>query len=282
MNSEEIIVALAVKYNGDWENIMCALDVERRDEKYKEEGMEAWIADLELEQWLEVAKNSKYKYISILSKEYPEVLKQIYMPPFVLFYYGNISLLSDSMKNVSVVGSRDCSEYGETMTRNIVREICDEYVIVSGMARGIDTVAHTTAIDYGGKTIAVLGGGIDFCYPPSNRGLYKQLKEEHLVISEYPGQVLPQPAFFPRRNRIIAAISRGTVVTEANAHSGTLTTVMFAMQNNKDIMCVPYPAGVGSECNRLIASGVFLVENGKDVKQVLKPTEQSEEYFPFS
>lgn len=281
MNSEEILVALAIKCNGDWENIMNTLNLKDRDERYASSGMEAWIEDLDLEKCLEIAKNSNFKYTTIVSDDYPEHLKQIHMPPFVLFYYGDLSLLSNIAKCVSVVGSRECSEYGETMTRNLVRSICEQYVIVSGMARGIDTVAHQTAINYGGKTIAVLGGGIDFCYPPSNLPLYEELKRNHLVISEYPGSVNPLPHYFPRRNRIIAAISRATLVTEANAHSGTLTTVNFALQNNRDIMCVPYPAGLGSECNRLIQFGGCLVETGEDIEKVLNPTNFPENNFPF-
>ena len=273
MNSEEILVALAVKYEGDLENIMSALDMRERDEKYAEEGLNAWVDDLDLEKYFEIAQKSNYKYLTILSENYPTHLKQSHMPPFVLFYYGDIFLLNDMSKNVSVVGSRECSDYGQRMTREIVKDICGRYVIVSGMARGIDTVAHKTAIENGGRTIAVLGGGIDYCYPASNKPLYRELKKNHLVISEYPGTVLPQPVNFPRRNRIIATISRATIVTEANAKSGTLTTVMFALQNNKDVLCVPYPAGIGSECNRLIISGAFLVENGNDVFRVLNPTQ---------
>ena len=272
MNSEEILVALAVKYNGDWESIMDAMKSRTIDDSYCEGGLEAWARNLELEKYFEIAQKSNYRYTTMLSDDYPQILKQIHMPPFVLFYYGKIFLLNDVLKNVSVVGSRECSVYGERLTRDIVRDICGQYVIVSGMARGIDTVAHKTAIENGGRTIAVLGSGIDVCYPPSNKKLYNELKENHLVISEYPGRVAPQPFYFPRRNRIIAAISRATLVTEANARSGTLTTVMFACQNGRDVLCLPYPAGIGSECNRIIKSGGFLVENGEDVRNVLNPT----------
>ena len=272
MNSEEILVALAVKYNGDWENIMCALKSRKSDDSYCDSGLYGWVESLELEKYLGEINDSQFRYTTILSEDYPDYLKQIYMPPFVLFYYGDLFLLNDIYKNVSVVGSRECSEYGETMTRDIVKDVCGQYVIVSGMARGIDSVAHKTAIDNGGRTIAVLGGGIDLCYPLSNKSLYNEIKKNHLVISEYPGEVAPTPASFPRRNRIIAAISKATIVTEAHPLSGTLTTVMFALQNNRDIMCIPYPAGLGSECNRLIKSGAFLIENGKDALEVLNPT----------
>ena len=270
MNSEEIIVALAIKYNGDWEDIMCALTNRSTLKKETEDGGECWDGDRELEPYLEIAKNSNYKYITILSSDYPENLKQQYMPPFVLFYYGDISLLGRITKNVAVVGSRECTDYGAKMTGEIVKDIAKEYTIVSGMAIGVDTIAHQTAIDVGGKTIAVLGSGIDFCYPVRNRALYNEIKKNHLVISEYPGELIPDPINFPRRNRIIAMISKGLVVTEAYAKSGTLTTVMFALQCSRLIMCIPYPAGLGSECNRLISDGAFLIEDGKKAMEILK------------
>ena len=255
MNSEEIIVALAIKYQGDWYAIEKAL----RD-----------TSDRDLEEHLQIAINSDYQYITILSPDYPAVLRNEYMPPFVLFYHGDISLLKDIGKNVAVVGSRECTDYGIEMTQAIVRDICSSYNIVSGMARGIDAVAHETAIKNGGKTIAVLGGGIDYIYPQSNRHLYERMKGHHLIISEYPGDIIPKPDWFPRRNRIIAMISCGTIVTEAYAHSGTLTTVMFTLQAQRLLMCVPYLATAKSECNRLIAEGAYLVENGNQVLEVLK------------
>ena len=255
MNSEEIIVALAIKYQGDWIAIEKAL----RD-----------TTDRDLDEYLEIAINSDYNFITILSPDYPSALRNEYMPPFVLFYHGDINLLKETGKNIAVVGSRECTEYGVNMTQSIVKGICSSYNIVSGMARGIDAVAHETAIKNGGKTIAVLGGGIDYIYPPSNRHLYEKMKGSHLIISEYPGNTIPQPDWFPRRNRIIAMISCGTIVTEAYSHSGTLTTVMYTLQAQRLLFCVPYLATAESECNRLIAEGAYLVENSKQVLEILK------------
>ena len=263
MNSEEIIVALAVKYNGDWENIMCSLSRRGALKKETEDNGSTWEEESDLEQYLDIVKQSKYKYVTILSDDYPKILKRQYMPPFVLFYYGDLSLIQNPYKIASVVGSRECTDYGKEMTQYIVEEVAKKYIIASGMAIGIDTIAHQTAIDAGGKTIAVLGSGIDYCYPVRNKPLYEEIKRNHLVISEYPGVVIPDPINFPRRNRIIAMISRGLIVTEAYARSGTLTTVMFALQCNRLIMCVPYPARLGSECNRLIIDGAVLIEDGK-------------------
>ena len=270
MKSEEIIVALAVQYSGDWENIMCALTKRSTSKKDVEEKGGYWDDDNELQPYLDAVYHSRYKYITILSDDYPDFLKRQYMPPFVLFYYGDISLLFNLSHNVSVVGSRDCTEYGVEMTKKIVKEIAKEYTVVSGMARGIDTVVHQTAIDSGGKTIAVLGGGIDYCYPARNWKLYETIKKDHLVISEYPGDIIPASFNFPRRNRIIAMISKGLIVTEAHSKSGTLTTVMFALQYSRPVLCVPYPAGIGSECNRLISDGAYLIEDGKTALEILK------------
>ena len=255
MTAEEVIVSLAIKYQGQWNDIYKALsDSQNRD----------------LDEYLEIAKKMRCKYITILSDEYPEYLKCCFKPPFVLFYYGDISLISNIGKNVAVVGSRVCSDYAVEATRDIVSDIAKDYNIVSGMAIGIDTVAHESAIEVGGKTIAVLGSGIDYIFPPSNEPLYKRIKGEHLVLSEYPGTTVPRTDTFPMRNRIIAMLANSTIVTEAYDKSGTLTTVMFTLEYGRLLMCVPYPRKSNSECNRLISGGAYLVEDGKDVRKILK------------
>lgn len=255
MESEKLLVALAIKHKGDWDEIYKALTNKEIND---------------LDEYLVMVDNLKCKYITILSEDYPLCLKYAFKAPIVLFYYGDINLLINVQNNVSVVGSRDYSTYAKEMTESIVEDLAKEYVIVSGMARGIDTIAHNAAISNGGKTIAVLGSGIDYCYPLENKYLYQDIKRDHLVISEYPGHTLPTKTTFPMRNRIIAMISRGTIVTEAYAKSGTLSTIMFALEYNRAVLCVPYPATAKSECNRLIASGAFLVENGKQAIEILK------------
>ena len=202
----------------------------------------------------------------MLDEDYPPFLNNVCHPPMVLFYYGDISLLGDYYKNISVVGSRECSDYGIEMTKRIVGDLSKKgYVIISGLAKGIDTIAHQTAIQNGGKTIAILGSGIDYCYPFENRELYRYLKEKHLVISEYPGHVEPDGYHFPIRNRIIAGLSKTLIVAEAYPRSGSLVTASLALSMNADVMCVPYPAGQKSQCNRLIMSGATLIENVDDV-----------------
>ena len=254
LTAEEIIVAMAIKYCGDWNDIYAGLsDPQNRD----------------LDQYIDIARRMRCKYVTILSEDYPEYLRYCFKPPFVLFYYGDISLISKIGKNIAVVGSRECSDYAIEATKDIVSVIAKDYNIVSGMAVGIDTVAHETAIEAGGKTIAVLGSGIDYVFPPSNLGLYKDLKREHLVISEYPGTTAPRTDTFPMRNRIIAMLANSTIVTEAYERSGTLTTVMFTLEYGRLLMCVPYPRLANSECNRLIGGGAFLVETGQDVLKIL-------------
>ena len=255
LTADEIIVALAIKYQGDWNDIYKGLSNPQ---------------DRDLDEYLQIVKKMKCKYITIFSSEYPRYLKESFKPPFVLFYYGDISLISNIGKNIAVVGSRMCSEYGVNATEDIVGGIADQYNIVSGLAVGIDTIAHETTLSTGGKTIAVLGSGIDYVFPSSNMDLYKRIKENGLVISEYPGMTPPRTDTFPMRNRIIAMLSCGTIVAEAFGRSGTLTTVMFTLDYGRLLMCVPYPRKENSECNRLISGGAFLVEDCKDVLEVLK------------
>ena len=248
--SKTILVGTALKYKGNWDQIYDSI---RKHERIEDE-------------YLEEATKITSNVVTLLDSDYPEQLRGVFKPPFVLFYYGDLSLLSDCSNCISMVGSRDYSEYGGKMTRIIAEGLAKQgYTIVSGMARGIDTLAQVTAIDSGGKTIAVLGCGIDRCYPASNKDLYELIKKDHLVISEYPGTLEPQPHFFPIRNRIIAGLSKTLVITEAEPLSGTSTTAALAINGNTDVMCVPYPAGQQSECNRLIAAGAYLVESAEDV-----------------
>lgn len=255
IDSRTTLIALSIKYKGDWEKILTCMNKREFPEQ----------------EYLDMAINLKCGAVTMMDMDYPEYLRHIYRPPFVLFYYGDVSLLSNYQKNVSIVGSREYSPYGELATRDIASGLAKEgYAVVSGMALGIDSIAHEECINNGGKTIAVLGSGIDCCYPASNSSLYKRIKENHLVISEYYGNQQPNPENFPIRNRIIAGLSKTLVVTEARERSGTLITVSLALRNNTDVMCVPYPTDTGSKCNRLIRAGAILVENAKDVIESIK------------
>ena len=256
MNSREALIGLVIKYKGKWDDIMTALSSREHPE----------------EEYIRKAQQLKCKVVTLLDAEYPAVIKSVVKPPFALFYYGDLNIISNYYKNISVVGSRDCSEYGSRMTTEIAGDLAAKgYVIVSGLARGIDSIAHTAAIERGGQTVAVLGSGIDYCHPKSNIKLYNIIKEKHLLISEFPEYLVPSPENFPIRNRIIAGLSKTLIVTEAKYNSGSLTTALLALNGNSDVMCVPYHAGENSECNRLISNGAILVENADDVIKEMSP-----------
>ncbi|HOF53719.1 MAG: DNA-processing protein DprA [Bacilli bacterium] len=250
MTGRDILIYLAIKYKGNWDDIYGAI---KRKEPIDDASFNDLLATL------------KANAITIIDKNYPDHLKQTHKPPFVLFYYGDLSLIEHPQETVAFIGSRKASDYGKKMTRIIVTDLAKKMIIVSGMAKGIDAVAHETAINVKGKTIAVLGSGIDYCYPRENLELYKIMKENHLVISEYPNRVEPDHSQFPLRNRIIAMLAKSVVVGEADLKSGTLITVSYALSQGRDVCCVPYPADASSACNSLIKQGAKLVENANDV-----------------
>lgn len=255
VRKRDLIAYLAVKENGDWDRIYERLNNRDYPDPSKVR---------------EVVDNIKSKFTVMGDEDYPSQLLQVYKPPFVLFYYGDISWTHIPLfRPIAIIGSRKCSEYGIKATEQIASEIANDFPILSGLALGIDGVAHETAIRCGGKTIAVLGTALDYCYPSENLPLYKKIKESHLLISEYPEGSTPPENSFPLRNRIIAGLADSVVVTEAGRRSGTSITVNFALTLGKNVLCVPYPIGSDSTCNRLIKEGAYLVENGKDVRELL-------------
>lgn len=251
MTARDLLLCLSIKYKGDFKKMLNAI-------QNKETATE--------EQLKEANESLKTKFITILDQEYPTELKTVTMPPLVLYYIGDISLLKSEEIHVAVIGSREYSPYGEKVTKLFVEPLAkNKRVIVSGMARGIDSIAHETCINAGGKTIAVLGNGILKAYPSSNQKLYDEIKKNHLVISEYPGELEATPENFPMRNRIVAGISNKILVTEGHVNSGTNITVLFALKQGKDILAVPSEIGKQSACNKLIQDGAYLVETVDDV-----------------
>ena len=195
-------------------------------------------------------------YVTINSEYYPERLKEIDDAPYVLFYKGDVSLLNYNM--VAIVGSRKNSTYGEVVTRQIVGELRNmDYGGVSGVAYGIDAIAHKECLSRGIKTIGVLGCGIDIIYPRANKLVYNEIEKNGLLISEFLPNTKPMPYNFPRRNRIITALSRGVIVIEATVKSGSLITVNYALQYGRDVMAVPgLVSNTNSKgCNLLIRDG---------------------------
>lgn len=197
------------------------------------------------------------EFICIGDAAYPKSLYKLSEPPFVLFYEGNIELLNKP--SVSVVGSRFPSMYAKEMTIQLVNNLKSRYVIVSGLAKGIDTVSHQNALDF--FTVAVLGCGIDVIYPYENQRLFETIRKRHCIISEYPPGIMPEKHFFPFRNRIIAALSPKLFVMSAALRSGTMTTVNEALRLNRHILCLPHPIDMpsGKGCNQLIQEGADIL-----------------------
>ena len=206
-----------------------------------------------------------------MDKIYPNSLEEINNPPKKLYCVGNISLLN--MTSVAIVGSRNSSEYGELMTKRITKELVQNgIVIVSGMANGIDAVAHKSCIENGGKTIAILGSGFNHIYPKENEKLFYQIiKSNGLVISEYPVNTPVCTKNFPKRNRIISGLSRGVLVIEAAYRSGTSITAKLAKSQGKFVFCIPHSIGDKNSYGviKLIQNGAILVKNGEDITKKL-------------
>ena len=188
---------------------------------------------------LEFMQRFKIEIISIFDKEYPPALREIYSPPIFLYVKGNLKIINN--KSISMVGSRDCSDYGKTIAMNLAFNLAQNGLcIVSGLARGIDEYAHLGALYANGKTIAIFGSGINIIYPKENCYLVdKILNNNGLILSEFPINFNPNKLSFPARNRIISGISRGLVVVEAKKKSGALITVDFALEQGREVFAVP-------------------------------------------
>lgn len=209
---------------------------------------------------------------------YPKRLRDLFDPPYLLYYMGELP--NEDRKSLAIIGSRDATPYGREQARIFARTIAANGVqIVSGMARGIDGVAGRAALDVGGGSYAVLGGGPDICYPRENAPLYEDLKSEGGLISEYHPGVAAKPNFFPARNRIIAGLSDAVLVAEARLQSGTLITVDRALELGRDVFAVPGRlTDVKSKgCNRLIRQGAGLASAPEDLLEYFFGLGESED-----
>jgi len=176
--------------------------------------------------------------ITFYNENYPYLLKEISSPPLCLYCKGNVQLLNTTC--VAIVGTRKPTDYGVVVTKQYAKELVDaDVTIVSGLASGVDTISHKQALENQGKTIAVLAGGFNYIYPASNFSLFKELTKNNLVISEHNPTVKPEAYYFPIRNRIIAGLSKGVVATEAGEKSGSLHTINYATEFNREIFAVP-------------------------------------------
>jgi DNA processing protein len=216
---------------------------------------------------LEVLEEQFYnnQFITILDNDYPDQLREIYNPPAVLFYEGNLSLLK--RESLSVVGSRTLSESGKQAAVKLLTPLAKKYCFISGLARGMDTLAHKISIANLGSTVGVIGSGIDVVYPKENDKLMQYMKRSQLVISEYPKGTPPLRHHFPERNRIIAGLSFGVVVFEARLRSGSLITCERAMESGRDVFAVPgeIVSGASNGCHYLIQQGAKCVFQPEDI-----------------
>jgi len=201
---------------------------------------------------------------------YPPLLQTIYNPPNLLYLRGNIDLLR--REAVAVVGSRAATAYGVKVARKMAAELCAAGVaVVSGMALGVDTAAHSGALEGGGATVAVLGCGVDVVYPRQNSRLYEALCEHSLVVSEYPLGTRPEAFRFPARNRIISGLSRGVVVVEAAKRSGSLITARMALDEGREVFAVPgrIDSFKSAGTHHLLQEGAKLVNSVADILEEL-------------
>ena len=196
----------------------------------------------------------KYDYFTIEDDIYPQCLKEISNPPIKLYYKGDLELLKEEII-IGVVGTRNPSSYGKLSCECMVKKMTEANItVVSGFAKGIDSIAHKTSLLTGGKTIAVIASGLDIIYPASNLSLYREIQEKGLIISEYEEGTKPFKSNFPQRNRIIAGLSKGIIVVESKNRGGSLITADLALEFNRDVYAVP--GDIFSEyskgCNNLI------------------------------
>ncbi len=217
-----------------------------------------------------------HQLITFFDPRYPDVLREINDPPIALFAAGDLSLL-DKPK-VAIVGSRKPSPIGVRVTTQISSSLSALGIaIVSGLAYGIDAIAHEASLSINGPSIAVIGCGIDVVYPARHRAIYQKMHNNGLILSEYPLGFAPSKYTFPDRNRLVSGLSSGVVIVEAAERSGTLITARLAIEQNRELMVVPGPAVSNqySGSHRLIKDGAALVCNGDDVLELLF-TEMSE------
>ena len=206
-------------------------------------------------------------WITFWSKNYPKNLKHIYAPPIILYYIGNLS--ESDLNSISVVGTRNPTSYGKKYAEKLAKDIAvNSFTVVSGMARGIDTIAHKAALSKNGRTIAILGSGLDIIYPYENKRLFDSIHENGAVISEYPLGTKPDAQNFPKRNRIISGLSLGTLIIESRISGGAIQTASLALEQNREVFALPGNLGTSQSegTNRLIQRGeAKLITNAEDI-----------------
>lgn len=280
---EELLVKLAycegLGIVGKWKLLRVALKLEYTnfsiDEimkitnfKGKKGLLQSSWANLNREKLSE--KMAQQKACSYFSPRYPESLKNMDYPPLFLFYEGHLEWLD--YPSIAMVGAREATPYASQVISRIVPKLVEnKRVIVSGLAKGVDRFSHELAIAAGGKTIGVIGCGLDICYPREVNDLFFEMKKNHLVLSEYPLGTPIKRHHFPMRNRIIAGISDGTCVVEAKERSGSLITAQLALEAGKEVFAIPGEilSGQSNGCHHLIQDGAKCVYQIEDILEEL-------------
>jgi DNA processing protein len=235
-----------------------------------------WKNEVSIEKIFTILENEKIKIIMYGDPDFPTLLKEISNPPLALFVRG--MLPPTSTTPLAIVGTRRPSTYGKQVCQELIQKLIPYHItIVSGLALGIDGIAHETALEAKGITVAVLGSGVDetSVYPRTNVYLaQKIISQGGALISEYPPGFLPTTYSFPARNRIIAGLTQGTLILEAPEESGALITAKCALEYNREVMAIPHPitSNFGSGCNNLIRLGATLIRSEEDILEALNIT----------
>ncbi len=255
---------------GVFENIKTDLEELIENKMIKTETAEE-IRSLNVEKWYEeLMKDLDKTGISVVTpadEDYPERLRYLSDYPLAIYYRGDISI-ANAEYSIGIIGSRRPTYYGMSVAEEFASELARKgFVIISGMAMGVDSRAHIGACHTGGRTIAVLGGGVDICYPRTNYDIYMEMCEGHLVLSEYEPGEAHLSNHFPLRNRIISGLSDGLLVVEAALRSGTLITTDYALEQGKDIYAIPGRVGdmMSKGVNNLIKNGAMMVDSPADI-----------------
>ncbi len=266
-----------VNHFGDSASVLAAGERELTSVEGIDRGLARRIMsgkDFDKEIQVQLSRLNKWnaRLITFWDREYPENLKKIYDPPVMLFVRGTLS--DEDKYSVAIVGTRNPTTYGRHVSEKFAAALCEQgIVVISGLARGVDTVAHGTTVRSGGRTIAVLGSGVDVIYPSENKRLAEQILNGGAIISEYYMGTKPDAVNFPRRNRIISGMSLGTILIETDTNGGAMITAGTALDQNREVFAVPGTIFEKKSrgTNKLIREGrAKLVEDIADVLEELR------------
>lgn len=267
----QLLIAYFGSAHNAWHASLADLKASKVGGKIPEQFVE-FRKHFSIERYEEQLRIKGVHYFTVSEDAYPRQLAAIKKPPFVLYVKGNTEILSFD-KLLAIVGTRKVTAYGRQVTEMFTRDLVGAgFVIVSGLALGVDAIAHQITVDEGGKTVAVLGCGVDCCYPRENERLYEEIIEQRgAIVSEYGIGVPPNPGSFPSRNRIISGLSLGVLVTEGAVDSGSLITANDALENNKPVFAVPGPitSSLSKGPYELLQKGGKLVTSAEEIFESL-------------